>query len=898
MNADKIIAQLLCLLVVTIIPFGSLSGQLSEKGMPYSLGKSNLKSVLPMARMNQIDMSVVEAEDAINDEIIEIPYRFGIEHHVDLGLDNAGLWEDLPNGDRLWRLALNAPKARSINLVYDAYDLPKGAKLFLYNDGYEQILGAFTSRNNKEDKSFSTALVYGEKTYIEYYEPASVKGQGRLHISMVVHGYRSIFDKNNNQLGYSGGCNIDTECPQGDQWRDQIKAVGKTIAGGGLCSGTLVANTSGDRRPLFLTANHCGFANTVVVYWRFERPNCGNGTPDDTQTTSGATLLADVDGAPGGSIRSSDHLLMELSENPSDLYDVYYAGWDARGDISQSVTGIHHPAGDAKKISMENAPVTSTAYLQAAINPNATGRLVGMLSGGFAACGNDSDDWYGKFSFAWENNGAATANRRLRDWLDPNNTGTLTIDGYGLSDIALSAPESDLRVCNNINVNSIDFNLDVVAGFTGSVNFSVAGLPSGVSSSFSSNNVSSSGTYQLNLAGISSATPGIYNISITAADGTDTELITIMYAIDEALTASTALLSPADFSSDVSINPVFEWTDIAGDYEIEIARDLAFSNIIETATVSSNSYTGGPLNTVTTYFWRVTPSNPCGVGPTSQVFRFQTADIGCFQYGSTDTPITIVTTGTPTITSTTLVTDPGVITDLNILDLDIQHTWIADLTVTITHQETGTSAALFINPCNNQDNIIGNFDDDGGALPCPPNGGTLAPAEAFSIFNGEDIAGTWVLTVSDGATLDGGSLDSWTLEICGTIPSNATCDDMVMNGDEEGIDCGGTLCGPCPTCMDGVQNGDEDGVDCGGSFCTACPCTDIVLIYDGTSNAISIPDGTDRYVRDFVEAQGEVTVEAGTLIQLRAGHFLEIMADFEVEQGGELLLDIADCDDQ
>ena len=153
--------------------------------------------------------------------------------------------------------------------------------------------------------------------------------------------YRSIFDKNNNQLGNSGGCNIDSECPQGDLWRDQIKAAGKTIAGGGLCSGTLVANTTGDRRPLFLTANHCGFSNAVVVYWRFERPNCGNGIPDDTQTTSGATLLADVDGNPGGTIRNSDHLLMELSENPSDLYDVYYSGWDARGNISQSVTGIH-----------------------------------------------------------------------------------------------------------------------------------------------------------------------------------------------------------------------------------------------------------------------------------------------------------------------------------------------------------------------------------------------------------------------------------------------------------------------------------------------------------------------------------------------------------------------------
>ena len=950
MHACKIYSKPLGALLLVLLSVTCLSAQLSEKGRPYSYGKSSLKSVLPMATMNQIDMAVVEAEDAINDEIIEIPYRFGIEHAVDLGLENAGLWEDLPNGDRLWRLALNAPKAKSINLVYDVYDLPKGAKLFLYNDGYEQVLGAFTSRNNKSDKSFSTALVYGEKTYVEYYEPAAVKGQGSLHINMVVHGYRSIFDKNNNQLGNSGGCNIDSECPQGDLWRDQIKAAGKTIAGGGLCSGTLVANTTGDRRPLFLTANHCGFSNAVVVYWRFERPNCGNGVPDDTQTTSGATLLADVDGNPGGnSIRNSDHLLMELSENPSDLYDVYYSGWDARGNISQSVTGIHHPAGDAKKISMENEPVTSTAYLQAAVNPNAThwrvedwdsgtteggssgsalfdnatGRLVGMLSGGFAACGNDRDDWYGKLSFAWDNAGTTDPSRRLMDWLDPINSGTLTIDGYGLSDIALTAPETDIRVCNTTNVSTIDFDLGLASGFSGSVNFSVAGLPSGVNSSFSSNNVSTSGTYQLDLDGISSATPGDYNITITATGGTDTEMVTIMYAIDEQLTASTTLLSPADFSGDVSVSPLFEWTDIAGEYDIEIATDASFSNIIETATVSTNSYTGGPLNTVTTYFWRVTPSNECGVGPVSQVYRFQTANIGCFSFASTDTPIDITTAGTPTITSTLVVTDPGVITDLNIIDLGIQHTWIADLTVTIEHVETGTSAALFITPCNNEDNIIGTFDDDGGALPCPPNGGTFAPAEAFSIFNGEDLAGTWVLTVSDGANLDGGSLDTWTLELCGTVPSNATCDDMIMNGDEEGVDCGGSLCAPCATCMDGVmngdevgidcggatcpvcpacddgiQNGDEDGVDCGGSFCAACPCSDIILVYDGSSTPISIPDGTDIYVRDFIESQGEVTVEAGTTIQLRAGQYIEVMADFEVEQGGELLLDIANCSDQ
>ena len=57
----------------------------------------------------------------------------------------------------------------------------------------------------------------------------------------------------------------------------------------------------------------------------------------------------------------------------------------------------------------------------------------------------------------------------------------------------------------------------------------------------------------------------------------------------------------------------------------------------------------------------------------------------------------------------------------------------------------------------------------------------------------------------------------------GTPP---TCNDGIQNGDEEGVDCGGSNCEPCstggPTCSDGIQNGDEEGVDCGGSNCEPC----------------------------------------------------------------------------
>jgi hypothetical protein len=61
----------------------------------------------------------------------------------------------------------------------------------------------------------------------------------------------------------------------------------------------------------------------------------------------------------------------------------------------------------------------------------------------------------------------------------------------------------------------------------------------------------------------------------------------------------------------------------------------------------------------------------------------------------------------------------------------------------------------------------------------------------------------------------------------GQPPPTPTCDDGLQNGDETGIDCGGSCQNACPTCGDGTQNGDETGVDCGGSCPNACPtCND------------------------------------------------------------------------
>ena len=57
-------------------------------------------------------------------------------------------------------------------------------------------------------------------------------------------------------------------------------------------------------------------------------------------------------------------------------------------------------------------------------------RIVGQLHGGQAACGNSINDYYGKFSMSWDGNGSTSSASRLSDWLDPQNTGVSTLDGW------------------------------------------------------------------------------------------------------------------------------------------------------------------------------------------------------------------------------------------------------------------------------------------------------------------------------------------------------------------------------------------------------------------------------------------------------------------------------------
>lgn len=58
-----------------------------------------------------------------------------------------------------------------------------------------------------------------------------------------------------------------------------------------------------------------------------------------------------------------------------------------------------------------------------------------------------------------------------------------------------------------------------------------------------------------------------------------------------------------------------------------------------------------------------------------------------------------------------------------------------------------------------------------------------------------------------------------------------SCEDGIQNGDEWGVDCGGSCENHCSSCNDGVRNGDETGIDCGGSTCRKCNSCDSEFIF-------------------------------------------------------------------
>lgn len=442
--------------LAVLLTLGSATAQISTDTTPYGVEYSNVLPQVPVIELPRVDVDLLLEEDARTDKAFD--NRFAYAHDVNYTLQNSGNWEQLNNGDRVWRLSYKSAGAYSLNTIFNMFKLPEGASVHIYSADKKHVIGGFTSQNNKKNNILATIPVPGDEVIVEYYEPLVVQGQGQLEISKVCHDYKNVFNiVQERGFNTSGSCNNNVSCPEGDPWQDQVNSVAMSMIGGTRwCSGAMIANTNNDDTPYYLTADHCIDGQTPATWifvFNYKSLTCNPATDGLlSQSISNSTLRANR--------QNTDFALLELSSVPPASYNVYYSGWDKSDDAPSNSVGIHHPDGDVMKISFDEDPATkqtfqgTTAWEVAnwedgtteggssgspLYDPNK--RIIGQLYGGFASCSSITADYYGRLGVSWNGSFAAS---RLRDWLDPNSGTSDTQNGYYINSIGISETANEL----------------------------------------------------------------------------------------------------------------------------------------------------------------------------------------------------------------------------------------------------------------------------------------------------------------------------------------------------------------------------------------------------------------------------------------------------------------------
>jgi subtilisin-like proprotein convertase family protein len=369
-------------------------------------------------------------------------------------------------------------------------------------------------------------------------------------------------------------------------------------------------------------------------------------------------------------------------------------------------------------------------------------------------------------------------------FLDVNNA-TIIIKEATIPTFFLTANEFSKTGCGNDNEATFQFEYTPSSLFTETVTFTAIGQPSAATVIFTPATASDSKEMiTIAIEEYSDSDPQDYSITINGKSLTQEKEEVVVLTLKGTNFFEPVLTSPADGSVKQSTYPLYTWSEVSnGDaelFDIEIATDPNFTEIIETAEVSNNGHTQDmELIENTQYYWRVKPKNECGSGDFSSVSSFTTGSSACFSsVNNTPTVIGAVLTVTSTIDIATDVP----ITDINV-SMEISHSYIGDIVVELT-SPLGTTVTLISGKCGDSSDLDATFDDLGlEDIVCsstsPAISGTLKPTEALSAFNGESTMGTWTLSVTDIELIfDDGILTSWGIDYCGVDENSLTTENF------------------------------------------------------------------------------------------------------------------------
>ncbi|MCH2142100.1 MAG: proprotein convertase P-domain-containing protein [Phycisphaerales bacterium] len=756
---------------------------------------------VPTVSLDRLDFAALEADDMVRDAQGLAP-RYAVPHDTWHTPGGSGLWSKTPQGQLQWQLRITSPDAVSINFGFEIWSLPDSAEMVIGTSHGDWTMRPFTSLDNKQHGELWTPPVPGDDTLICItLDPADRMAlESSVVLTKINVGYRGFYESPG--TARSGSCNFDVTCPETEGWEDEIPCVAVISTGGStFCTGFMVNNLRNDRTPLFMTADHCGISSgnaaSLVTYWNYENdpavncPGAAGETATLDQFLTGSSYLA--------SYGSSDFTLVRLDDSPPQEWEISFCGWDAGPQASDWSVAIHHPSTDAKRWSIDYDPSNIYGYnapgdthIQivdwdlGTTEPGSSGsplfdqnqRIIGQLHGGYAACGNDLEDWYGRFHISWT--GGGSPSNQLKVHLDPENTGATVCDTLPGRGLAVTPGGNVLHLCTagcesiepaqvlytltnyapdavswSASISGSDF-LSILGGSSGTI------VPGGTAELIviAEANGWSNGTYDAvltindNTSGVSVTREHILEIGLTGFETTPANDFVAGGPVGGPFTTtqSYTLTSTRPSAMEVVVSATTEWISLNGSTEplqIEF-NETGQQFVVEVGFSDAANDLNAGLAYGTVVFNNL---DDLGEGDTT---REVTLDVGRYTYTAYDTPLPIQ--DNTEFTSLIEIGDTYCVGDVDV-ELDISHTYIGDLIVDL-ESPTGVVVRLHDRSGGSEDDIATTYDDDGGTLPDGPG--------EMSDFVGEVVTGTWTLRVSDNAGADTGSLNSWTLKIAGT----------------------------------------------------------------------------------------------------------------------------------
>jgi len=481
----------------------------------------------------------------------------------------------------------------------------------------------------------------------------------------------------------------------------------------------------------------------------------------------------------------------------------FRAGWNVTLAVPDTMICIHHPNTEEKRISFDYDPgrfvdetgsadtITNTHVLVADYDLGSTEggssgsplfdqnkRVIGQLTGGSAACGNDLEDIFGSIFRSWEGNGRADG--RIKDYLDPLNSGTLILDGRdcGLMSFFI---EDFASVCAP-DVPSFSF---VISDrYTDPVTVAIRQATSDLEMEILGGDTHNPGD-TITITPINSTFENIEYSFIVAVTGNGQVLrYNGGFNINNDIPTVSIKTAPADESMNIGTRPVFTWQNnpTAETYRIEIINNRT-DEVIERFTSGNSLLLDIALDAETFYTWNVYAENACGTQDMPDDFRFRTGNIACIDKPIITESSASISTQIEDVTLALNVDQAGSLESINALTVEIDHSYIGDLSAVLVAPD-GRIINLFNRPqggsCSGDDLRV-TFSDDAAAdhsafvNTCngssPSSSGTFKPAQALSTLNGADISGEWSIILSDNARDDGGTFLSWSLDFCAIFES-------------------------------------------------------------------------------------------------------------------------------